>query len=497
MITGDFSKAVRPSQAASQPIETASTAIKGGSEALHYNSQMFDGLAQWSLWVSTGSAFGISSSLEKSKLWTEEAVWRRFLVAVTVVTLVVYMTATFAIPVDNKLHDDVHFTECTPITSFGGHSVQPERCTEFALGLEMSYTITDATLDAYLKKVNPPGYISLGFTTDAGRMMGSHAIIAWSDTDGGPHVGDYTLDGKVESMVTIQNRQNFTVLEAESVDDALTVHFQRRLQVAGIPWICAPQDMSCESTNIILAIGSTNSLSYHDNDRESVDFNFATSAGTEVLTAGVYEVWHGMFMAVGFGILLPMGVLLASFRNCLSSRWNINWFPLHLALNVTGVLCGVAGFVIAITQFYHEPSEASGLVRTHYNIGIALLVMCGFQVVGGVLHVIFQKLIPDTWRLSHQLVGIFGIHVLSVANIAIGMSLFDVSPVYWILLWVPMCGMITLSGTRRLYKYWMCLTGKEEFTKITSFQESGGGESKQTYTKGRDADDLTPMDDIR
>ena len=50
---------------------------------------------------------------------------------------------------------------------------------------------------------------------------------------------------------------------------------------------------------------------------------------------------------MSWGFLLPSGIVIAKFMR----HRDPLWFRLHRAIQVTGILFAIAGFLIAITQF--------------------------------------------------------------------------------------------------------------------------------------------------
>ncbi len=74
---------------------------------------------------------------------------------------------------------------------------------------------------------------------------------------------------------------------------------------------------------------------------------------------------HGWLMAVSWGFLIPLGMIIA---RTLKDREPL-WFHLHRACMMAGLALGLAGFVIAVTLF-----ETDGNVY-HRNLGIAVMAL--------------------------------------------------------------------------------------------------------------------------
>lgn len=77
-----------------------------------------------------------------------------------------------------------------------------------------------------------------------------------------------------------------------------------------------------------------------------------------------YVIAHGSLMMVSWGIILPSGVLIAHFFR----HQDPQWFLIHRAMQVGGLLFALGGFIIAVTQFsvfapnYYAPAQAHGIM---------------------------------------------------------------------------------------------------------------------------------------
>ena len=82
---------------------------------------------------------------------------------------------------------------------------------------------------------------------------------------------------------------------------------------------------------------------------------------------------HGWLMCLGWGCLIPIGVVIAAFRTVRGFRsW---WFYLHATLQVTGFLVALAGITVGT---YLEIDQK--LQWQHRVIGITVTVLGGLQV---------------------------------------------------------------------------------------------------------------------
>lgn len=83
---------------------------------------------------------------------------------------------------------------------------------------------------------------------------------------------------------------------------------------------------------------------------------------------------HGWLMCLAWGALIPIGVVIATFRTVRGAgAW---WFHLHRVLNIVGLLVSLAGLSVGV---YLDPGEG-GLTWKHKIIGITVNVLAVVQV---------------------------------------------------------------------------------------------------------------------
>ena len=83
---------------------------------------------------------------------------------------------------------------------------------------------------------------------------------------------------------------------------------------------------------------------------------------------------HGWLMCLAWGALIPIAVVIATFRTVRGTgTW---WFHLHSVFNILGFLVSLAGVAVGV---YLDPGEG-GLVWQHKIIGITVNVLALVQV---------------------------------------------------------------------------------------------------------------------
>ena len=100
-----------------------------------------------------------------------------------------------------------------------------------------------------------------------------------------------------------------------------------------------------------------------------------------------WAYWHARMMVTGWGVLLPLGMIVARFFKIVRlSDWPATldrkfWWHAHLGLQIGGILVMTVGLVLA----YGRGEEASDLARLHHIFGWTVVLMVWTQVLGGML----------------------------------------------------------------------------------------------------------------
>ena len=85
---------------------------------------------------------------------------------------------------------------------------------------------------------------------------------------------------------------------------------------------------------------------------------------------------HGILNAVSWGVLLPLGAIIARYLKVFKSA-DPAWFYLHAACQSSAYIVGVAGWGTGLKL----GSESAGITYdTHRNIGITLFCLGTLQV---------------------------------------------------------------------------------------------------------------------
>ncbi|CAN1347943.1 Cytochrome b561 and DOMON domain-containing protein At5g47530 [Linum perenne] len=129
---------------------------------------------------------------------------------------------------------------------------------------------------------------------------------------------------------------------------------------------------------------------------------------------------HGILNAVSWGILMPIGAIIARYLKVFKSA-NPAWFYLHVGCQFSAYVVGVAGWGTGLKL----GSESAGVEHTkHRNIGITLFCFGTLQAFALLLRPKPDHKYRVYWNMYHHSIGYATIG-LSIANIYVGLDILD------------------------------------------------------------------------
>ncbi|XP_062174898.1 cytochrome b561 and DOMON domain-containing protein At3g25290-like [Alnus glutinosa] len=129
---------------------------------------------------------------------------------------------------------------------------------------------------------------------------------------------------------------------------------------------------------------------------------------------------HGVLNVVSWGILFPIGVIIARYLRTFESA-DPAWFYLHVFCQVSAYAIGVAGWGTGLKL----GSESQGVkFSVHRNIGIALFCLATVQIFALFLRPKKDHKYRFYWNIYHHSIG-YGIIVLGIVNIFRGYDILQ------------------------------------------------------------------------
>lgn len=127
---------------------------------------------------------------------------------------------------------------------------------------------------------------------------------------------------------------------------------------------------------------------------------------------------HGILNAVSWGILFPVGAMIARYIRTFESA-DPAWFYLHVFCQISAYAIGVAGWGTGLKL----GSESPGIqYSVHRSIGIAVFVLATVQIFALFLRPKKEHKYRFYWNIYHHSLG-YAILVLGILNVFKGFSI--------------------------------------------------------------------------
>lgn len=262
-------------------------------------------------------------------------------------------------------------------------------------------------------------YVAVGFS-GKGAMVGSSAVVGWV-ANGRGTVKQYYLGGKspeecAPNRGLLKLVRNRTAVASRS--GRLYLAFQLSTDY--------PQPY------LIYAVGPDGSLPQSDSLRlpahqnmASRSFNYTSGLSYNVAGSGDAafppERKHGLLGMMGWGVLMPIGMITARYFRQLDPCW----FYTHMAIQVAGYAVGIAGIVLG----FRLSEDGLRNVDVHKALGIAILAMASLQVMAILARPDKTSKVRRFWNWYHHNIGRAAI-LLAIGNIFLGLSIAQETSAY-------------------------------------------------------------------
>jgi len=236
-------------------------------------------------------------------------------------------------------------------------------------------------------------------------MEGANVIFGYSDS--APATRTISNDGKANPngwRNTHSNPLNFQSMTFEITSGQGSLSFH------------VGNDKLPDEANIIVGVGPylSNTFNQHISDYKQIQINFLTGA-VEIQSLPVGLIFHAIFMALGWGVLLPGGMLIARFGKTRFPEGQ--WFAIHKKMQIAGLFLAFIGIILAF-------SYGSGTKYAHMSIGIIVMILGFSQPLNAFFRPHPPKDEPKSqariyWEYLHKGSGYMSIF-LGLVNICVG-----------------------------------------------------------------------------
>ncbi|XP_071701410.1 cytochrome b561 and DOMON domain-containing protein At3g07570-like [Rutidosis leptorrhynchoides] len=245
-----------------------------------------------------------------------------------------------------------------------------------------------------LSAPNTNSYVAIGFSPNGG-MVGSTAIVGWIAGDSSAIMKRYFLGGKTPSQVVV-DQGNLQIMNTTSS----IISFSSRIYMAF--QLVADQP----TQQLVFAVCSNNNhaptspnfrLTAHRN-QISIAFDYASGQGNQVSSPySSLKRTHGILNAVGWGVLLPIGAMIARYLKHLGSYW----FYAHSSIQLSGFIIGLSGIISGLVL--NDRIDIN--VAKHKAIGLIVITLGCLQIIAVLIRPNMDSKVRKYWNWYHHNVG--------------------------------------------------------------------------------------------
>ncbi|XP_058763839.1 cytochrome b561 and DOMON domain-containing protein At3g25290-like [Vicia villosa] len=153
---------------------------------------------------------------------------------------------------------------------------------------------------------------------------------------------------------------------------------------------------------------------------ETIDLTSPHGPSTGQFRSSLQSV-HGVLSIIGWGTMLPLGVIIPRYFRVYPFRREPWWFFLHIGCQLTGFLIGTAAFVIGLVL---GRSSRYYIFQTHRNFGIIIFTFSTIQMLAFRLKPAVTDDYRKYWNIYHHFLG-YGLLAIIIINIFKGIGILN------------------------------------------------------------------------
>ena len=254
-------------------------------------------------------------------------------------------------------------------------------------------------------------YVGVGFSSDGG-MAGSDAVLGWE--------GQVPLWFALTTTASPASDSPFTAPArlVEQKDGTTTVRFARTLVGGRVPLHGTAANLLLWATGKVVS----GKPQYHS-AKSSFGVNLGGGAAGRLPIPKKAKLMlaHGVGMLLGWGALLPLGVVVARFYKPFGKQGI--WFKVHRATQLVGTAVVLAAWVLALVSF-GPPYGSTPRSEAHFVLGNIVMVCGLLQPLNAALRPAHGATWRKQWEALHKGAGYLSL-LLSVPTILLGAMLLD------------------------------------------------------------------------
>ncbi|XP_038704099.1 cytochrome b561 and DOMON domain-containing protein At3g25290 [Tripterygium wilfordii] len=287
--------------------------------------------------------------------------------------------------------------------------------------LHFSYDSSNTTLSiAFIATpAKSDGWIAWAINPTGTGMAGSQTLVAYKDSNGSMVLKTYDI-ASYSSIVP--KKLAFDVWDTSAESSGGVIRIFAKIKV--------PSDLAASGKvnqvwQVGPGVGSGGMLQKHDfasaNLNSKATLDLLSGEGSSATDPRLKKKnIHGILNAVSWGILFPLGAIIARYMRTFESA-DPAWFYLHVFCQISAYAIGVAGWATGLKL----GSESQGITYTiHRNIGIALFSLATVQIFALFLRPKKDHKYRFYWNIYHHSIG-YSILVLGIYNVFRGLNMLN------------------------------------------------------------------------
>ncbi|XP_051126031.1 cytochrome b561 and DOMON domain-containing protein At5g35735-like [Andrographis paniculata] len=232
-----------------------------------------------------------------------------------------------------------------------------QHCDAKSLGTEFGWNFDNGTnrLDiAFAARLDTEtAWLAWGLNLEAPRMVGTRALIGIKHRDRPLDWGKYNITKATIRGCRLQQSGDIGL----DVRNFTFVYLERIKYYAIHATIFLPKEHNSSNTHIVWQVGAAaagkepqmHSIALDNLDSaETVDLVSNHTKGYTIHVRHRLRTVHGALNIIGWGTLLPVGVIIARYTRKYPLKCPSWWFTLHVGCQIAGYIIGVIGWSIGI-----------------------------------------------------------------------------------------------------------------------------------------------------
>ncbi|XP_049375037.1 cytochrome b561 and DOMON domain-containing protein At5g47530-like [Solanum verrucosum] len=295
--------------------------------------------------------------------------------------------------------------------------------------IHWNYDVPSRTVDiAFRKSERQHGrWLAWAINPTSTGMIGSQAFVALQRSDG--TLEAYTSPIDTYGTTLVKGDLSFTVhdVSAQNINGQVIIFARFELPMNGSNvvnhvWQEGPlQDDDTPGSHGMSGdnLRSFGTLNFHSGKTVPI-----SSHNVKLNSRSKIKIAHGIINAVSWGMMMPLGVVLARLRYLpLQEYYPALWFNLHIYCQSIAYFLGIAGGGLG---FYLGRQSSSVKQHTcHRYIGGALLVLATLQVLAHRLRPSKEHKYRVYWNIYHWCTG-YDTIIMGILNCFKGFQMMDV-----------------------------------------------------------------------